>query len=91
MITFDFHNLSGRTMALGFNQNITEMSTINLPGEKERLVLKAETSPPSMSKFSRKCGILYVSQPYRPLRPATGIVLPYFTSQLMRTKIFISV
>jgi hypothetical protein len=35
------------------------------------------TLPPSMSRFLRQCGILNISQPYRPARPDTGIALLY--------------
>jgi hypothetical protein len=38
------------------------------------------TLPPSVSRLSKQCGILNISQPYRPPQPVTGIALLYYLS-----------
>jgi hypothetical protein len=48
-----------------------------LSGGKELPVRRAENLPPSVSRLSRQCGILNISQPYRSPRPVTGITSLY--------------
>jgi hypothetical protein len=68
---------SSRTIARGTTQPLTEMSTRNLPGVKGSQCVRLTASLPSVSRLSKKCGSLSISQSYVPPWPFKGIALPF--------------
>jgi hypothetical protein len=58
---FNWPNPSSRTMTLWSTKPLIGMITRNVTWDKGRPAPKADTSPPSVSRMSRKCGSLGAS------------------------------
>jgi hypothetical protein len=73
-VFFNLPNPFGRTRPWGFTQPIIEMRTRSIKiimflGSKVRRVRRTD------NRLSKQCGILNISQPYRPPKPITEISL----------------
>jgi hypothetical protein len=72
-ISFNFIYIRHNWKFAGSSPN--EVELFSLPNPSSRTMA---TLPSFMSRVSRKCGSLDVSQPHGPSRPVTGVALPFF-------------
>jgi hypothetical protein len=75
---FNLPNTSSGTMALGYTQPLTEMSTRNLIGVKSGRRVELTTLPPSMNRMSENVEASTSRNPMG-LTACAGITLPYLT------------
>jgi hypothetical protein len=76
---FSLPNPSSRTMALGSTQPLTEISTRNFPGVKNRPAHRADILATVYEPNVWKCGYLNLSQPLGPPQPVQGKLCLYVT------------
>jgi hypothetical protein len=82
---YQFTHLLEPHYALRFTQPLIEMSAWYrmkqcFRGELRGRHVRLTTKPSSVSRMSRQCGILNISQPYRSPRPVRGVALFFFLS-----------
>ena len=78
-VIFYWHDPSGRTMALGLTQPLTEMSTRNISWGKRRPVRRVDNLITFMYQLSWNLGASTSWNPQGLSRPVMGLLYLYFT------------